>query len=131
MICINCSMYPNRSPISGWARLTSCRYCSCCLDERRAAERHQTAVKTTDSGETDTQRFLSVLYVYDGEQYQFVTDLLWRAPLGLVTSMGFVAPDETKDFVKIPRTQIKPKMVSTPFRLQKSCGKPPILMKSN
>ena len=49
------------------------------------------------------------LYVYDGEQYQFVTDLLWRAPLGLVTSMGFVAPDETKDFVKIPRTQIKPK----------------------
>ena len=49
------------------------------------------------------------LYVYDGEQYQFVTDLLWRAPLGLVTSMGFVAPDETKDFVKISGTQIKPK----------------------
>ena len=49
------------------------------------------------------------LYVYDGEKYRFVTDLLWRAPLGLVTSMGFVAPDETKDFVKIPRTQIKPK----------------------
>ena len=49
------------------------------------------------------------LYVYDGEQYQFVTDLLWRAPLGLVTSMGFVAPDETKDFIKIPRTQIQPK----------------------
>ncbi len=49
------------------------------------------------------------LYVYDGEQYQFVTDLLWRAPLGLVTSMGFVAPDETKDFVKISGTQIQPK----------------------
>ena len=49
------------------------------------------------------------LYVYDGEHYQFVTDLLWRAPLGLVTSMGFVAPDETKDFVKISRTQIQPK----------------------
>ena len=49
------------------------------------------------------------LYVYDGEKYQFVTDLLWRAPLGLVTSMGFVAPDETKDFIKIPRTQIQPK----------------------
>ena len=49
------------------------------------------------------------LYVYDGEQYQFVTDLLWRAPLGLVTSMGFVAPDETKDFIKISGTQIKPK----------------------
>ena len=49
------------------------------------------------------------LYVYDGEAYQFVTDLLWRAPLGLVTSMGFVAPDETKDFVKISGTQIQPK----------------------
>ncbi len=49
------------------------------------------------------------LYVYDGEKYQFVTDLLWRAPLGLVTSMGFVAPDETKDFVKISGTQIQPK----------------------
>ena len=49
------------------------------------------------------------LYVYDGEKYQFVTDLLWRAPLGLVTSMGFVAPDETKDFVKISGTQLQPK----------------------
>ena len=49
------------------------------------------------------------LYVYDGKQYQFVTDLLWRAPLGLVTSMGFVAPDETKDFVKISGAQIRPK----------------------
>ena len=49
------------------------------------------------------------LYAYDGEKYQFITDLLWRAPLGLVTSMGFVAPDETKDFVKIPRAQIQPK----------------------
>jgi len=49
------------------------------------------------------------LYVYDGEKYQFTTDLLWRAPLGLVTSMGFVAPDETKDFVKIPRAQIQRK----------------------
>ena len=49
------------------------------------------------------------LYVYDGEKYEFVTDLLWRAPLGLITSMGFVAPDETRDFVKISGTQIQPK----------------------
>ena len=49
------------------------------------------------------------LYVYDGKKYQFVTDLLWRAPLGLVTSMGFVAPDETRDFIKISSSQIKPK----------------------
>ena len=49
------------------------------------------------------------LYVYDGEHYRFITDLLWRAPLGLVTSMGFVAPDETKDFVKISGTQMQPR----------------------
>ena len=49
------------------------------------------------------------LYVYDGEKYEFVTDLLWRAPLGLITSMGFVAPDETKDFVKISASQMRPK----------------------
>lgn len=49
------------------------------------------------------------LYVYNGEQYEFVTDLLWRAPLGLVTSMGFVAPDETRDFVKISGQQMQPR----------------------
>ena len=31
------------------------------------------------------------LYVYDGSGYQFVTDLLWRSPLGMVTPMGFLA----------------------------------------
>ena len=49
------------------------------------------------------------LYVYDGKKYEFVTDLLWRAPLGLITSMGFVAPDETRDFIKISSSQIQPK----------------------
>ena len=49
------------------------------------------------------------LYVYDGEKYEFHTDLLWRAPLGLITSMGFVAPDETRDFIKISSSQIQPK----------------------
>ena len=49
------------------------------------------------------------LYSWDGARYRFVTDLLWRAPLGLLTSMGFVAPDETKDFVKIPASHIQPK----------------------
>ena len=49
------------------------------------------------------------LYVFDGEKYEFVTDLLWRAPLGLITSIGSVAPDETRDFIKISSSQIKPK----------------------
>ena len=42
------------------------------------------------------------LYVYDGERYRFVTDLLWRSPIGMITSIGSVAPDQTEDYVKIP-----------------------------
>ena len=49
------------------------------------------------------------LYVYDGKGYQFVTDLLWRSPLGMVTPMGFLAAAETADYVKIPGGLMKPK----------------------
>ena len=49
------------------------------------------------------------LYVYDGDGYQFVTDLLWRSPLGMVTPMGFLAAAETADYVKIPGELMKPK----------------------
>ena len=49
------------------------------------------------------------LYVYDGGGYQFVTDLLWRSPLGMVTSGGFLAAAETADYVKIPGELMKPK----------------------
>ncbi len=49
------------------------------------------------------------LYVYDGQTYQFVTDLLWRSPLGMVTPMGFLASAETTDYVKIPSQLMKPK----------------------
>ena len=49
------------------------------------------------------------LYVYDGSGYQFVTDLLWRSPLGMVTPMGFLAAAETADYVKIPGDLMKPK----------------------
>ncbi len=49
------------------------------------------------------------LYVYDGSGYQFVTDLLWRSPLGMVTPMGFLAAAETADYVKIPGELMKPK----------------------
>lgn len=49
------------------------------------------------------------LYVYDGGGYQFVTDLLWRSPLGMVTPMGFLAAAETADYVKIPGELMKPK----------------------
>ena len=49
------------------------------------------------------------LYVYDGGGYKFVTDLLWRSPLGMVTPGGFLAAAETADYVKIPGELMKPK----------------------
>ena len=49
------------------------------------------------------------LYVYDGAGYQFVTDLLWRSPLGMVTPGGFLAAAETADYVKISGELMKPK----------------------
>ncbi len=49
------------------------------------------------------------LYVYDGAGYQFVTDLLWRSPLGMVTPGGFLAAAETADYVKIPGELMRPK----------------------
>jgi tetratricopeptide (TPR) repeat protein len=49
------------------------------------------------------------LYVYDGSGYQFVTDLLWRSPLGMVTPMGFLADAETADYVKIPGELMQPR----------------------
>ena len=50
------------------------------------------------------------LYVYDGSGYQFVTDLLWRSPLGMVTPGGFLAAAETADYVKISGELMKPKV---------------------
>ena len=49
------------------------------------------------------------LYAYDGKSYQFVTDLLWRSPLGMTTPGGFLAAAETKDYVKIPEGMLQPK----------------------
>ena len=49
------------------------------------------------------------LYVYDGAGYQFVTDLLWRSPLGMVTPGGFLAAAETADYVKISGELMQPK----------------------
>ena len=42
------------------------------------------------------------LYVFDGEKFQFKTDLLWRSALGMITSIGTVASsDSSRDYVLI------------------------------
>jgi hypothetical protein len=49
------------------------------------------------------------LYAWDGERYRFVTDCLWRSPLGLRVSTHRFAPhNQTLDWVKIPREALRP-----------------------
>lgn len=41
------------------------------------------------------------LYVWDGEQFVFFTDLLWGAPLGLRTAEGNLVPDRSWEYLKV------------------------------
>ena len=49
------------------------------------------------------------LYVWDGEKYRFVTDLLGGAPLGLQLADGVIAPDNPREIVKVEAEWLKPK----------------------
>lgn len=42
------------------------------------------------------------LYAWNGKQFEFVTDLLWNAPLGLQLAEGVLAPPRDWEYVKIP-----------------------------
>ncbi len=50
------------------------------------------------------------LYAWDGKRYRFVTDLLWRSPLGMLMDDGRHAfSDSGKDYVKIRGDQLREK----------------------
>ncbi|TWU59107.1 hypothetical protein Poly51_18930 [Rubripirellula tenax] len=49
------------------------------------------------------------LYAWDGEQFEFVTDCLWAAPLGLQVADGVVAKDRPWEYLKIDGRQIRPR----------------------
>jgi len=48
------------------------------------------------------------LYAWNGQQYKFVTDLLWAAPIGLITPTGELAPSREWEYLLIKGTQLKP-----------------------
>ena len=56
------------------------------------------------------------LYAWDGEQFSFVTDLLWAAPIGLQTATAEIMPDRPWEYLKISGEQLKP--VDGEYRLQ-------------
>lgn len=49
------------------------------------------------------------LYAWDGEQYAFVTDCLWAAPLGLQAALGKVIPDRPWEYIKVDGRFVQPK----------------------
>jgi hypothetical protein len=42
------------------------------------------------------------LYTWNGERFEFATDLLWNAPLGLQVAEGVLMPDRPWEYLKIP-----------------------------
>ncbi|MGY8771434.1 MAG: CRTAC1 family protein, partial [Pirellulales bacterium] len=56
------------------------------------------------------------LYAWDGEQFTFVTDLLWAAPIGLQTANAEIMPDRPWEYLKISGDQLKP--IDGQYRLQ-------------
>ncbi len=49
------------------------------------------------------------LYVYDGQNFTFVTDLLWKSPLGMITPIGTVASSKSADDYVLIGNKLKPK----------------------
>ena len=49
------------------------------------------------------------LYAWNGEVFEFVTDLLWAAPIGLQNSQGQLVPDRPWEYIKIAADQLQPK----------------------
>ncbi len=49
------------------------------------------------------------LYTWDGEQFVFVTDCLWAAPLGLQSARGQLAPSRPWEYLKIPGELLRPR----------------------
>ena len=49
------------------------------------------------------------LYTWDGEQFVFVTDLLWNSPLGLKFAESVAAPWREWEYLKIDGSKLKPK----------------------
>ncbi len=47
------------------------------------------------------------VYTWTGERFEFFTDLLWAAPLGLQVAEGKLAPDRPREYLKIPGDRLR------------------------
>ena len=49
------------------------------------------------------------LYAWNGEEFDFVTDLLWASPIGMTDHFGEIVPDRPWEYLKISGGQLKPR----------------------
>lgn len=49
------------------------------------------------------------IYTWNGESFQFFSDCLWAAPLGLIQATGDMAPTREWEYLLIPGRQLQPK----------------------
>jgi hypothetical protein len=56
------------------------------------------------------------LYTWTGDQYEFFTDLLWAAPIGLQFGEGILAPTRDTEYLLIPGDRLQP--IQGEYRLQ-------------
>ena len=69
---------------------------------------------------TEKQRLLKgscpYLYTWTGDRYEFFTDLLWAAPIGLQLAEGLVAPTRDWEYLLIPGEKLR--AVEGEYRMQ-------------
>lgn len=75
----------------------------------------QTRVTITEKQELLTGS-CPYLYTWTGESYQFFTDLLWAAPIGLQFGEGIIAPTRDTEYLLIPGSRLQP--IQGEYRLQ-------------
>jgi hypothetical protein len=49
------------------------------------------------------------LYTWTGERFEFFTDCLWAAPIGMQVARGVVAPSRAWEYLKIPGDRLAPR----------------------
>lgn len=49
------------------------------------------------------------VYTWNGERFDFHTDLLWAAPIGLQLADGVLAPSRSWEYLKIPGSRLQPR----------------------
>ncbi len=65
--------------------------------------------RTTVFDQQDLGGSCPYLYAWNGERFEFCTDCLWAAPIGLQFAQGVSAPSREWEYLKIDGNQVKPR----------------------